>query len=95
VRDDGLALLPEREGPGARALELRAVLVVALEVERVVGDEREEDAVAVDAPAAEHRADRDRAEGAQLLHHVRDEFGRFSHGISMSENGEQRRRAGG
>jgi len=64
VGDHGLAFLLEGEGPGARALELRAVLVVALEVERVVGHQREEDAVAVDAPAAEHRTDRDRAERA-------------------------------
>jgi hypothetical protein len=89
VRDDFLALLLEDEGPGARALELGAVLVVALEEQCLAGDEREEHAVAVEAPAAEHGPRRDRGERAQRLDHELDEFGGLRHGISMSENGER------
>jgi hypothetical protein len=80
VRGDALALLLEHERAGTLAPHLRDVLVVALEVERVAGDEREEDAVAVEPPAAEHAAHADGPETAQGLDDELDEFAGFRHG---------------
>jgi hypothetical protein len=95
VRDDLLALLLEHEGPRARALEIRAILVVALEIQRVAGDQREEHALAVETPAAEHRACRHGPECAQRLDHELDELRRFRHGYRCPKMASGVRRAGG
>jgi len=63
--------IDERSQPGG--LELAAVLVVDLEVERVLEDDREEEPVVVEAPAAEHRLRDDRPELAHRLDDVLDE----------------------
>jgi hypothetical protein len=62
------------EGLQARAFELLAVVVVHLEVQRVFGDEREEEALVVKPPPAEHRLGGDRAELAHRLDDVLDEI---------------------
>jgi hypothetical protein len=57
----------------ARLLPDAARRIVALEVERVAGDQREELIAGVEPDAAEHLLRRDRAERLELLEDERDE----------------------
>jgi len=88
VRHDALALLHEAEGARARAHELVVALVVALEEQRVVGDEREEHPIAVEAPAAEHAPRRHRPEGAQVFQHQLDELVGFRHHFALTDQSQ-------
>ena len=71
----GVGLVGEGlEGFAAAGFELGDVVGVAFEVDGATGDEGEDLAVAIEAPAAEHVAGVDAAEGGEEVYAVVDEL---------------------
>ncbi len=77
----GLPLLCVAEGLEAGRYEITASLVVDLQVQRIVGYQREHHSIHKDAVATKHTSRADRPEGFQQVEHMGYELvGRGAHG---------------